>query len=175
MRTTARSIGALAVIAIVVGIANWFSVMSPLSAAKRSDPRNEGLEVFAYHRYLVLPGEIVFDLRGLSGDKAPLDVDRMLIQFAHELRDREFDRVYLAWKGDVRFVLKGDYFRRLGQEYGLENALYTLRTLPENLYTPDGQKAFDTWTGGLLGVLTRQMEDLHEFHVRWFLRALAAY
>jgi len=37
-----------------------------------------------------------------------------------------------------------------------------------DVYTPDGKKAFGTWTGGLLGVLSKQMEDFGEFHEKWY-------
>ena len=39
-----------------------------------------------------------------------------------------------------------------------------MRTFPENLYRPDGQKAFGTWIGGLLGLLAKQIKDFTEFH-----------
>jgi hypothetical protein len=48
-----------------------------------------------------------------------------------------------------------------------------MRTFSENLVTPDGQRAFPVWTGGLLGVLQKQMEDFNEFHQRWYIRDLA--
>jgi hypothetical protein len=51
--------------------------------------------------------------------------------------------------------------------------MYTLRTLPENLNRPDGEQAFGTWTGGMLGVLGHQMEDFAEWHSAWYIRDLA--
>lgn len=43
-----------------------------------------------------------------------------------------------------------------------------MRNFPENLYRPDGQRAFGSWTGGLLGVVGKQMEDFREFHKQWY-------
>jgi hypothetical protein len=40
----------------------------------------------------------------------------------------------------------------------------------KELYTPDGSRAFDTWTGGTLGVLNAQMEDFSKFTNAWFLQ-----
>lgn len=169
-------VGALAALFLAaVGGYNWVSVLSPLQAAQSGDPRNKGIEALAYHRHFVLPGEIVFDLRDVDRSVAPVDVDRLLLQFARELRDRSFERVYLAFRGEMKFMLEGRYFRQLGQEFGLQNPVYTLRTLPEHVLTPDGRPAFGSWTGGLLGVVGKQMEDLSDFHQRWFIDDLLRY
>jgi hypothetical protein len=48
--------------------------------------------------------------------------------------------------------------------------VYTLRTLPEKLRRPDGSPAYRAWTGGLLGVMARQMQDLTGFCRAWFVR-----
>lgn len=76
--------------------------------------------------------------------------------------------ILLQSKGKTKFQLKGDYFRQLGIEYGQQNPVYTMRTFTEHLYTSEGDKAFGTWTGGLLGVLKEQMEDFEEFHKKWY-------
>ena len=39
--------------------------------------------------------------------------------------------------------------------------------LPEQLYLPDGTAAFGSWTGGWLGVLGRQIEDVNTFGQAW--------
>jgi hypothetical protein len=56
----------------------------------------------------------------------------------------------------------------LGREHGWQNPVYTLRTLPEKLHRPDGSPAYRAWTGGLLGVMARQMQDLTGFCRAWF-------
>jgi hypothetical protein len=48
-----------------------------------------------------------------------------------------------------------------------------MRTLPENIHQLDGSAAYGTWTGGLLGVWGKQMEDLGKFSEDWYLRDLA--
>ena len=64
------------------------------------------------------------------------------------------------------------YFRELGKEYDFQNPIYTARTFPENVYTLDGEKAFPSWTGGLIGVMGKQMEDFAEFHKQWYINDL---
>ncbi|BCG73329.1 hypothetical protein MesoLj113a_44870 [Mesorhizobium sp. 113-1-2] len=66
--------------------------------------------------------------------------------------------------------MDGDYFRQIGREREWQNPVYVIRTLPENLKRIDGEPAFDTWTGGWLGVASKQMEDHAEFHKQWYLR-----
>jgi hypothetical protein len=33
----------------------------------------------------------------------------------------------------------------------------------------DGDNAFPTWSGGLLGILKEQTEDFNEFHKKWYI------
>jgi len=49
-----------------------------------------------------------------------------------------------------------------------------MRTFPENLLKPDGSRAYQTWTGGLLGVVGKQVEDFNDFHRQWWLGDLTA-
>ncbi len=86
-----------------------------------------------------------------------------------QCKKKEFETVNLKCKDKTKFVLKGDYFRRLGKEYDFQNPVYTMRTFPENVYTLDGEKAFPSWTGGLIGVTGKQMEDFAEFHQQWYI------
>jgi hypothetical protein len=162
--------GGVAVILIAVGAFNWFSAMGPLRSAVAADPRNEGVSVWAYHRYGIMPGDIVFDVRGLGSETSGMDVLRVLLQYAQRRKDASFTHVYLAYRGEERFRIDGDYFHKLGVEYSFQNPLYTLRTMPENVYTVAGLRAYDRWTGGLLGVTSRQMGDLNDFVGDWFLR-----
>lgn len=40
---------------------------------------------------------------------------------------------------------------------------YIVRTFPENVYNINETKVFDSWIGGLLGVIARQMSDFNDF------------
>lgn len=157
--------------AILVGVAGWnyFAVHRPIAQRLAVDPRNEKVTFWAYHRYGLVPGTLVVDLRALTDEAAMLDVMRALLQGAEALKSTKFERVLLAHKGITKFMLDGSYYQKLGQEYEGQNPMYTLRTFPENVYKVDGSPAYGTWTGGLLGVLTKQMEDLSEFSKAWYL------
>ena len=163
--------GAIAVV-LSIGMWNYISVHRPATQSLSDDPRNQGLSVHVTYRWYVNPRVIVFDLRSVSPTNSAADVTRTLLQAASGLKTKEFESVVLAHRGTPKFMLNGSFFRKLGAEYGSQNPVYTLRTLPENVYTLDGRKAFSTWTGGLLGVTGRQMEDLAEFHKQWFVSDL---
>lgn len=160
--------------ALALGIWNYVALQRDAWAVLKGDPRNAGIELFAHYQWFVNPSTVVFDLRHVPGDKSALDVSRTLLQFAERKKGDRVELVILAYKGQPRFLLKGEYFNTLGVEYEVQNPVYTLRTLPENVYNLDGSAAFGTWTGGMLGVLGKQMEDLTEFHARWYMSAAAS-
>jgi len=51
--------------------------------------------------------------------------------------------------------------------------VYTIRTFPQNVRKLDGTPAYETWSGGMLGVLSRQREDVNQFARDWFIADLA--
>lgn len=159
------------IVAAVAG-ANYAILQRHLSGVLESDPRNKGIEAFVHYKFYVLPSTLVFDLRTVSSTNSPVDVSRVLLQFAQTQKEKSFSQVKLAHKGSTKFQLEGAYFRTLGQEYGTQNPIYTMRTFAENVHRLDGSSAFDTWTGGMLGVIGKQMEDFRQFHEQWYIADL---
>lgn len=128
------------------------------------------VEVLAYYRYGIMPDSIVLDVRNVGlGNSAAATIGG-LIDFADALSDREFREVVLAWRGEARFILDGDDFQQMGREADYQNPVYTIRTLPEKLHRPDGSRAFSEWTGGMIGVLGAQMDDVNDFTRQWYIR-----
>ncbi len=164
-----------ATMAGILGIAgaNYFLVQRSAESVLKSDKRNDGIDVFAHYEYFVIPSVLVIDLRKVSDQNSPADVTRVLLQFAQTQKSKTYSQVKLAHRGKVKFILKGDYFQTLGVEFGDQNPVYSMRTFPGNVYLLDGTAAFGTWTGGMLGVLGKQMEDFNEFHTRWYVSDLA--
>lgn len=154
-----------------VGVLLWNQTMlqSPLNRVLDDDPRNEGVQAKAHYGAYVKHGELVFDLQTVGGDKAPVDIFRVLLQFSATLQDQRFDRVILAHRGTNKFQLDGTYFQQLGQEYSTQNPAFTMRTFPEHVSHLDGSPAFSQWSGGLLGVMGKQMEDFYDFHRQWYI------
>ena len=77
--------------------------------------------------------------------------------------------VILAYKGKSKFSLDGAYFKKLGKEYEFQNPVYTTRTFPEHVMDINGNPIYDQWTGGILGVLNKQMEDFNDFCEKWYI------
>jgi hypothetical protein len=167
-KATLVGLGIVVGLALAVFAANFVQLQAPLNSVMDDDSRNEGVDVRVHFGSYINPNVLVFDLRKISGDKSRLDVLRVLLQFADRLQDKEFNAVALAYRGETRFKLDGFFFQTVGREYSFQNPAYTLRTFPENVQRPDGSSAFGSWTGGLLGVLEKQMSDLNRFCDEWF-------
>ncbi|WP_292029847.1 hypothetical protein [Brevundimonas sp. UBA2416] len=147
----------------VFNLSIWF----PVSQALGSDDRNGGFDLHAYRSLLVHPRDITLDLVAVDA-AATVDLTRGLFQAAEALKDREFGKVTLARGSKAVFVISGADFKQLGESVAAgENPVYLLRTLPEKLMLPDGRRAFGSWSGGWLGVLSGQMEDLNVFGPAW--------
>lgn len=134
----------------------------------KNDTRNSGIDVSVYTKGSTL----VYDLKLVSKDKSMLDVFRVFLQFSEKVKDEKFELIELSYKGDTKFKIDGDYFKKLGDEYSWQNPVYTIRTFPENLLNPDGNDAYSKWTGGFLGVLKNQLDDFSDFHKKWYLNDL---
>lgn len=162
----------LAIIAGGIFAFNHFTLNQPVSKTIKSDSRNFGIQIGLHYKNYVSTDVLVYNLKGISEDKAAADVFRVLLQTASELKEKEFETVELAYKGKTKFKLKGAYFQELGMEYETQNPVYTMRTFPENLLNINGESAYSEWTGGLLGVLNKQMEDFNDFNKKWYLEDL---
>ena len=155
-------------IAAVLGTNAWF-VGRPVRDALAGDPRNSGFSLHAHWAYYVQPSTLVLDLTRVD-NAAPVDLLRGTFRAAEAMQrgGRTFDRVVLARAGTPVFFLTGEDFRTLGANVAIgENPVYLVRTFPEKLHRPDGSSAFGTWTGGLLGVVSKQMEDVTSAAREW--------
>lgn len=173
MRGVIKSLlGLLAALLFVVAV-NWFSVTGVAYGHWRADPRNAPVSLWAHYAYLLKMDVLDLDLTGIESSASKADVTRMIFQAAEVFRERHFTQVRLAFRGSAKFTMDGDDFQQLGRAYASgENPVYLMRMLPEQMKTPDGLPAFSTWTGGALGVLGAQMEDLNQLHEGWYLNEL---
>ncbi|HQS69696.1 MAG: hypothetical protein B7Y36_16540 [Novosphingobium sp. 28-62-57] len=93
-----------------------------------------------------------------------------MFKSAEALKDSQYDGVVLAYHGGGRLILDGPHFRTVGQEFAYQNPIYTIRTLTEHVMTMDGSPLFGSWSGGWLGVLSKQMDDHNKFHEQWWVK-----
>ncbi|WP_425990593.1 hypothetical protein [Brevundimonas sp. TWP2-3-2] len=152
---------------IAVVAAFNLTVWIPVAQALGDDNRNDGFGIHAYRTALIHPRDITLDLMSVD-QVATIDLARGLFQSAAALKDREFGQITLARAGKPVFVMSGADFKTLGKSFAAgENPIYLVRTLPEKLSLPNGQEAFGTWSGGWLGVLNGQMQDVNSFGPAW--------
>jgi hypothetical protein len=150
---------------------NFVRVYMPFRAASQ----NNDLTAVSYYRFGVVPDSIVFDLWGVGPNESHASVMGAFLRFADEMKDRDFREVRLAYRGDTRFILGGRDFADIGREHEWQNPVFTLRTFPEKLKTTDGRDAFSTWTGGMLGVMSSQMDDLNQLRDEWYFDDMVRY
>jgi hypothetical protein len=121
-----------------------------------------------YRRDFLGGNDIVFNIQSVEGETSMADISRHLLKTAEALKDQQFGRVYLAYRGREKFYFEGPYFQAIGVTRSTQNPVYTIRTMPENVHNLDGSPAFQSWSGGLLGVLGQQLEDNNNFHRKWW-------
>ena len=161
--------GILVLTIIVAFLLNLLTLQLPVNERIKTDSRNDGIKVRVHYKYYVIPGTLIINIKQLPSTFAPADVFRVFLLTTSTLKNKNFERVELASKGITKFFILGEYFSKLGSEYGEQNVVYTIRTFPENLYLPDGESAYSKWSGGMLGVLSQQMDDFNNMCKRWFL------
>ena len=162
----------IAIIASGIYLFNYFTLIQPTTSKIKEDSRNDGISIEIHYKYYVLLNTLVFDLKSISPDKAATDVFRVFLQSASCLKNKRVHKVELCFKGTPKFTITGEYFNTLGNEFGEQNPIYTMRTFPENLFKTNGEAAYSKWSGGMLGVLGQQMDDFNDFNKKWYLEEM---
>jgi hypothetical protein len=169
MKKLFLAIGSITLIVLCIYFYNYITLVQPVATVITKDSRNEGIVVDIHYKNYISTNTIIFNLKKLEKEKAVADVFRVLLQTSSALKNNKYDNIELAYKGESKFVLKGDYFKELGVQYEDQNPMYTMRTFPQNIYDINGTLAYSVWEGGMLGVLGKQMEDFQDFNNKWYL------
>jgi len=91
----------------------------------------------------------------------------LFFEFAEELDLYHVRRVVLARNGTRRFYINSSDLRPLVSSYSGGGRIWAFNHLPESVRTMSGQRAYTVWSGGWLGVLQAQTEDLNDFIESW--------
>ena len=144
-------------IAALIGYsANLFLLQEPVNDILKENAAFQGMEVSAHYQYYVVPGVVVYDLKGLSFRQTPIDVHTAFLEFAKKLKEKRYSRVEISYKGTTKFSMSGASFSRVGTEYAKRNFDYVLYTFPKLFQrgtSPDN---------------TSDRDSLLEFHRRWY-------
>lgn len=129
------------------------------------DPRNKNVSFKLNNK----DNTLRYCLVDLDNEGAALDVFRVFLNIADELKEKTFESIELCYKDTTKYILSGIDFKVIGEEYEIQNPTYTIRTFPEKLTLPDGQAAFKKHHGGVLYVMREQMADFNKMNQHWFL------
>jgi hypothetical protein len=111
---------------------------------------------------------VVFGLRdGGSGSARRIDTIHLLLQFARRIDLHSIDRLIVARNGTKVFYISSQDLQPLADSYDGGGRIWSFNHLPERVRTMSGQQRFGEWTGGWLGVLSKQTEDLNKFMSEW--------
>lgn len=160
-------IGAIFVLILLLQGYAYVTLKAPLAKALGADSRNRSIDASAYYRYNIPFGSVVLNIDDIGSDTKNPDIMRVMLQFAETQKYSNHDWVILSCRGQERFMIRGSHFKTMGVEYGSQNPMYTMRTLPENVYRMDGRRAYPVWEGGALGVMAEQMKNFSEFTAEW--------
>ncbi|HET9837441.1 MAG TPA: hypothetical protein VFR84_04340 [Candidatus Angelobacter sp.] len=161
-------VAVIAAALLAIWLYNQSVLQSPLSKVLASDSRNKTVIARAHFDHWIDTGTVVFDLSDVSGESSAGDIFRVFLQFAQSQKDHTYKQVVLAAYGEKKFTIPGDYFHELGTEYGSQNPMYTIRTFPHHVADMNGEHPFPEYSGGLLGVLNKEMEEFNDMNRQWF-------
>jgi hypothetical protein len=121
-----------------------------------------------------LDGNIVFDVRSCKGNCRLIDPLHLLLQFGYKVRDDRFGHLAISAGGQEVYRLAKSDVDELAREYELGGRIWAFNQWPERLRKPTGERAFGTWSGGLLGVIKGQIEDMTEAIKTWLSKVMTS-
>jgi DNA-directed RNA polymerase subunit RPC12/RpoP len=125
------------------------------------------VDVSVYYRGYLSTRDIVFDFQTGAAKGRRIDPVHLLMQFASRLNLAGTDNVYLARDGDERFRVASRSLDPLASSYENGGRIWAFNNLPAAVRRIDGSQAYGEWTGGWLGVMKGQVEDLGSFLEQW--------
>jgi hypothetical protein len=158
------------VLPVLVYLLNFGLFQNSINKVILGDDRNSGISVQAHWRWYVDPTVLVYDLREMPAGATGVDALRPFIHFAYKQKDRQFSRVDLAWRGTVRFSIKGSDFAELGRQYVHRSPVDTMVVMPGIVRRPDGSKAFPARAGSFAEQNSQLLVDFTTFVNAWTAR-----
>ena len=152
-------VGTPLVAALIGYSANLFLLQQPVNEVLRDNAAFQGMKVSAHYEYWVVPGVVIYDLKGLSFRQTPIDVHTAFLEFARKMKEKRYTRVDLSYRGTTKFSIDGASFAQLGQQYSKRNFDYVLYAFPRLFHPTDGRALTNA---------NADRDALLEFHRRWY-------
>ena len=153
-------VGTPLVAALIGYSANLFLLQEPVNDILQENSAFHGMKVSAHYQYWVVPGVVVYDLKGLSVRQTPIDVHTAFLEFARKMKEKRYSRVELSFRGNTKFSIDGASFMQIGEEYAKRNFDYVLYKVPRLLEPAGETKPIDA--------ATDDRDALLQFHRRWY-------
>ena len=155
------------IIALLIPIYSW-QRNNGLRDKLRSCKTYDVIKADVYHEGFLSSDVVVFDLQdGGSSTARRIDPVHLFLQFSDKLDRHSVQRVILARNGRKIFYISSADLKPLSDSYANDGRLWAFNHLPERVCTMSGSHKYGEWTGGWLGVLEKQTEDLNEFIYDW--------
>lgn len=166
-RSRILTLGAVLGVFVVGLFVYWATRHNDLESCLEGCESKGGIDVRVDYGSLFSREEIVFDLRDTGSQVRRIDPLHLLMQFAHNARDKEFKYVILSRNGKKLFLIEQRDLLELSDSYSNGGRIWAFNHFPERVLSMDGRHPYGSWTGGWLGVLKRQTEDLNAFLTAW--------
>lgn len=112
-------------------------------------------------------GDVIFDVRRARDDARLIDPLHLFFQFGAKIEPMDASRIWMAAAGRAIFSVEKSQYSALSREYISGGQIVAFRLWPQSLKRPSGDQAFQAWSGGILDVLNRQLEDLNKALREW--------
>ena len=125
------------------------------------------IEADVYYSGIAAP-DIVFDvLDGGESSARRIDPVHLLMQFVDKIDLSNGHTIVLARNGTPKFLIRAKDVERHSNSYANGGRLWAMDHLPPICRTPTGERPYTEWSGGFLGVMKGQAEDLNDFLTEW--------
>jgi len=113
-------------------------------------------------------GDLVFDVKTLDRSETRLiDILHLFLQFGSKIANTGASRVTIAAGGREVFWIQKTDLDELSEQYRLGARLRAFNHWPERLRKPSGERAYESWSGGSLGVMSGQLGDMTDALRKW--------
>jgi len=165
--STFRIVGGIACAIIVIAAYFWIR-NSGLRQSLQSCENYAVVNARVSYQGVFFCDSVVFDLRdGGSSSARRIDPVHLLLEFSSKLDLNSIRRVILARNGRYVFYIESSELRPLASSYAGGGRIWSFNHLPESVRNMNGTRSYSEWSGGWLGVMKEQAEDLNDFIRDW--------